>query len=88
MTFGLCSGIAAVIAGGLYKFIPQFVIFYFSFTVLFGTYLFLLFWERTDEPSYIVAFVPTAFIGTGEGIWHSIPPSMKYIHVHVYTLYL
>ena len=73
MTYGTCSGLAAVIGGRLVKCVPQFIIVYFLTAILLSDVFFLLFWEKS--PSYIVSFVPTALIGIGEGTWHSVPPS-------------
>lgn len=72
-TFGICSGLSALIGGRLVKFIPQFSIVYTVSAALMGLMLFLIFWERT--PSYIVAFVVISVWGVCEGIWHSVPPS-------------
>ena len=73
MTYGICSGLAAVIGGRLVKCVPQFIIVYCLTAVLLSVVLFLLFWEKT--PSYVLAFAPTALLGIGEGTWHSVPPS-------------
>lgn len=73
MTYGICSGLSAVVGGRLTKCIPQFIIVYTFSLIMLSMVLFLIFWEK--EPSYVIAFVPTAIFGLCEGIWHSVPPS-------------
>jgi MFS family permease len=80
ITFGTCSGLSALIAGRLAKYIPQFVFYYLSALILCCVLLFLIFWER--QPSYVVAFVPPALIGICEGTFNSLPPTLVGILYH------
>ena len=67
--FGSGSGLTALTAGRLVKYIPQYFIIYTVSTIIVGILIFLLLWKR--EPSYVVPFLVLFGLGTWEGVWFS-----------------
>ena len=67
--FGSGSGLTALIAGRLVKYIPQYFIIYTVSTINMGVLIFLLLWNR--EPSYVVPFLVLFGWGIWEGVWLS-----------------
>ena len=65
VAFGTGGIIGALSAGGLVKYIPQYVFMYCALSVAAGLILFLIVWER--QPSYIAVFMFALDWGYSEG---------------------
>lgn len=82
MTFGVGSGIAAVLCGRVVKLIPQYAIVYTVYLINVGLVVFMLLWDT--EPSYVAVFVTFFAWGICDGLWNSIPPSKISLIYSVY----
>lgn len=70
--YGVVGGIAAISAGRLVKYVPQYILIYAALTVCTGLSLFLVFWDIV--PSYYVMFGLSIGLSLSEGIINAITP--------------
>lgn len=74
--FGLCGGIAALAAGRLVRYLPQYVMMYAALFISCGISLVFIFWKRT--PNYFAIFGFAVCWGASEGIINAILPGIVY----------
>ena len=78
--FGLCGGIAALAAGRLVRYLPQYVMMYAALFISCGISLVFIFWKRT--PNYFAIFGFAVCWGASEGIINAILPGIVYRSVY------
>ena len=72
MTYGLFSGLAALISGRMVKYIPEYALIYTGISINLAWILFLLFW--TKSPNFFVIFGFAISWGLSDGIWNTMGP--------------
>ena len=72
VTYGLFSGLAAVVSGRIVKYLPEYIVIYSAIGINLACILFLLFWVKS--PNFWVVFGFAACWGVADGIWNTMGP--------------
>lgn len=75
MTYGLFSGLAALITGWIVEYVPEYVVVYTGISFNLTWILFFLFW--TKSPNFFVVFGFAMNWGLSNGIWNTMSPGEK-----------